>query len=170
MIRSDFPNLDKLPEWEVEHVSEPVTGNGVTYRFIEFINTEKLIETKSPGAIGPGTCLLLPIIASCSPALWVIRASPKGRAFVYPFLCCSQNHRFSAKRAGRCSFFCCVALCAQIFPGDPPQDISIRPEQIFMLDYTDPASRFIPTIPNRDRSSVDQMNGFEILYDLSVYI
>lgn len=35
-----FPNLDKLPAWEVEHTSEPVTENGVTYRFIDYRNTK----------------------------------------------------------------------------------------------------------------------------------
>lgn len=35
-----FPNLDKLPVWEVERASEPVTENGVTYRFIDYINTK----------------------------------------------------------------------------------------------------------------------------------
>lgn len=35
-----FPNLDKLPGWEVEHTSEPVTENGVTYRFVDYINTK----------------------------------------------------------------------------------------------------------------------------------
>ena len=35
-----FPNLDKLPGWEVEAVSEPVTENGVTYRFVDYINTK----------------------------------------------------------------------------------------------------------------------------------
>ena len=33
-----FPNLEKLPAWEVEHTSDPVTENGVTYRFVEYIN------------------------------------------------------------------------------------------------------------------------------------
>ena len=33
-----FPNLDKLPGWEVEHESEPVEENGLTFRFIEYIN------------------------------------------------------------------------------------------------------------------------------------
>lgn len=33
-----FPNLDKLPGWEVEHTSEPVTENGLTFRFVEYIN------------------------------------------------------------------------------------------------------------------------------------
>ena len=33
-----FPNLDKLPGWEVETVSEPVSDNGVTYRFVDYIN------------------------------------------------------------------------------------------------------------------------------------
>ena len=34
-----FPNLDKLPGWEVETVSEPITENGVTYCFIDYVNT-----------------------------------------------------------------------------------------------------------------------------------
>ena len=34
-----FPNLDKLPGWEVESCSEPVTENGHTYRFLNYINT-----------------------------------------------------------------------------------------------------------------------------------
>ena len=34
-----FPNLDKLPGWEVESISEPVTENGVTYRFVDYVNT-----------------------------------------------------------------------------------------------------------------------------------
>ena len=34
-----FPNLDKLPNWTVEHTSEPVTENGLTYRFIDYVNT-----------------------------------------------------------------------------------------------------------------------------------
>ena len=34
-----FPNLDKLPDWVVEHTSQPVTENGVTYRFIDYVNT-----------------------------------------------------------------------------------------------------------------------------------
>lgn len=34
-----FPNLDALPGWEVEHVGETVEENGVTYRFIEYVNT-----------------------------------------------------------------------------------------------------------------------------------
>ena len=33
-----FPNLDKLPGWEVEHESEPVEENGLTFRFVEYIN------------------------------------------------------------------------------------------------------------------------------------
>jgi dihydrofolate reductase len=33
-----FPNLDKLPGWEVEHTSDPVEESGVTYRFIEYVN------------------------------------------------------------------------------------------------------------------------------------
>ena len=34
-----FPNLDKLPGWEVESVGDPITENGVTYRFIDYVNT-----------------------------------------------------------------------------------------------------------------------------------
>ena len=33
-----FPNLDKLPGWAVEHTSEPMTEDGITYRFVEYIN------------------------------------------------------------------------------------------------------------------------------------
>ena len=33
-----FPNLDKLPGWEVEHAGEPITENGITFSFIEYIN------------------------------------------------------------------------------------------------------------------------------------
>ena len=35
-----FPNLDKLPGWEVESVSDPVTENGLTYRFYDYVNTK----------------------------------------------------------------------------------------------------------------------------------
>ena len=35
-----FPNLDKLPSWEVEHVGETVEENGLTYHFVEYINTK----------------------------------------------------------------------------------------------------------------------------------
>ena len=35
-----FPNLDKLPGWEIEQTSEPVTENGVTYRFVDYVNTK----------------------------------------------------------------------------------------------------------------------------------
>ena len=35
-----FPNLDKLPGWKVEATSEPVEENGVTYRFVVYINTK----------------------------------------------------------------------------------------------------------------------------------
>lgn len=34
-----FPNLDNLPEWTLEQVSEPITENGVTYRFLDYRNT-----------------------------------------------------------------------------------------------------------------------------------
>ena len=33
-----FPNLDKLPGWEVEKESEPLEENGITYRFVDYIN------------------------------------------------------------------------------------------------------------------------------------
>ena len=33
-----FPNLDKLPDWEVEHAGEPITENGLTFRYIEYIH------------------------------------------------------------------------------------------------------------------------------------
>lgn len=35
-----FPNLDKLPGWEVESTSEPMEEDGTTYRFIDYINTK----------------------------------------------------------------------------------------------------------------------------------
>ena len=34
-----FPNLDKLPAWEVETVGETITEKGCTYQFIDYINT-----------------------------------------------------------------------------------------------------------------------------------
>lgn len=34
-----FPNLDKLPGWKVKERSEPVEENGLTYRFIDYVNT-----------------------------------------------------------------------------------------------------------------------------------
>ncbi len=33
-----FPNLEKLPAWEVEHISDPVTGERSYFRFGEYIN------------------------------------------------------------------------------------------------------------------------------------
>lgn len=33
-----FPNLDKLPGWEVESTSDPITENGLTFRFINYVN------------------------------------------------------------------------------------------------------------------------------------
>ena len=33
-----FPNLEKLPDWEVEHTGDPITENGLTYRFVEYVN------------------------------------------------------------------------------------------------------------------------------------
>jgi len=35
-----FPNLDKLPGWEVESASEPMEENGLTFRFIDYVNTK----------------------------------------------------------------------------------------------------------------------------------
>lgn len=35
-----FPNLDKLPGWEIETVSEPIVENGFTYHFVDYINTK----------------------------------------------------------------------------------------------------------------------------------
>ena len=34
-----FPNLEELPEWEVESVSDPIEENGLTYRFVDYVNT-----------------------------------------------------------------------------------------------------------------------------------
>ena len=33
-----FPDLDHLPGWEIESTSEPMTDNGLTFRFIQYIN------------------------------------------------------------------------------------------------------------------------------------
>lgn len=33
-----FPNLDRLPGWEIESTGEPIMENGVTYRFVDYIN------------------------------------------------------------------------------------------------------------------------------------
>ena len=33
-----FPNLDKSPDWKLVSESEPVTENGLTFRFVEYIN------------------------------------------------------------------------------------------------------------------------------------
>lgn len=37
-----FPNLDRLPGWELESVGEPITENGVTYHFDLYINRKLL--------------------------------------------------------------------------------------------------------------------------------
>lgn len=34
-----FPDLDAMPQWDVAQVSEPVTENGHTYRFIDYVHT-----------------------------------------------------------------------------------------------------------------------------------
>ena len=36
---SFFPNLDKLPGWVVDSISDPVAENGLTYRFYDYVNT-----------------------------------------------------------------------------------------------------------------------------------
>ena len=33
-----FPNLDKLPGWKLESISDPVEENGYTYRFLDYVN------------------------------------------------------------------------------------------------------------------------------------
>ncbi|MBR3641528.1 MAG: dihydrofolate reductase [Oscillibacter sp.] len=33
-----FPNLNELPEWTIEEESEYFTENGLTYRFIDYVN------------------------------------------------------------------------------------------------------------------------------------
>lgn len=33
-----FPDLDHLPGWEVESTGEPMTENGLTFRFVQYIN------------------------------------------------------------------------------------------------------------------------------------
>ena len=32
-----FPDLDALPAWTVGHAEEPITENGLTYRFVDYI-------------------------------------------------------------------------------------------------------------------------------------
>lgn len=34
-----FPNLDKLPGWDVEEQGEILRENGLTYRFMQYVNT-----------------------------------------------------------------------------------------------------------------------------------
>lgn len=34
-----FPNLEKLPAWKVEHESEVMEENGLTFRFVDYVNT-----------------------------------------------------------------------------------------------------------------------------------
>ena len=33
-----FPNLDKLPGWEVEKEEAPIVEDGISYRFVDYIN------------------------------------------------------------------------------------------------------------------------------------
>ena len=35
-----FPNLDKLPAWQVEREEAPIEEKGFTYRFIDYVNTK----------------------------------------------------------------------------------------------------------------------------------
>lgn len=35
-----FPNLDKLPGWEMVSSGEPMEENGLTFRFIDYINSK----------------------------------------------------------------------------------------------------------------------------------
>lgn len=35
-----FPNLDQLPGWQVESTGEPVSENGLSYRFVTYVNTK----------------------------------------------------------------------------------------------------------------------------------
>lgn len=35
-----FPNLDTFPNWKVEAAGAPITENGITYRFIDYVNTD----------------------------------------------------------------------------------------------------------------------------------
>lgn len=35
-----FPNLDKLPGWQVEQCGGDLTENGLTFRFVDYINTK----------------------------------------------------------------------------------------------------------------------------------
>ena len=37
-----FPNLDALPNWKIERTGEAVTENGLTYRFVDYVNTALL--------------------------------------------------------------------------------------------------------------------------------
>lgn len=37
-----FPDLDHLPGWEIEETGEPVTENGLTYRFVQYVNRNLL--------------------------------------------------------------------------------------------------------------------------------
>ena len=37
-----FPDLDALPNWKIERTGEAVTENGLTYRFVDYVNTALL--------------------------------------------------------------------------------------------------------------------------------
>ena len=36
-----FPNLAELSDWQVERTSDPITENGVTYRFVDYANVRR---------------------------------------------------------------------------------------------------------------------------------
>ena len=36
-----FPDLDSLPEWAEACAEAPVTENGLTYQFVEYVREEK---------------------------------------------------------------------------------------------------------------------------------
>lgn len=42
-----FPNLDKLPGWEVEEVSEPIEESGITFRFYTYVNAALCTEARN---------------------------------------------------------------------------------------------------------------------------
>ena len=37
-----FPDLDALPNWKIERTGEAITENGLTYRFVDYVNTALL--------------------------------------------------------------------------------------------------------------------------------
>lgn len=41
-----FPDLDRLPGWRLEAAGEPLEENGLAFRFLQYVNTNFLIQTK----------------------------------------------------------------------------------------------------------------------------